>query len=150
MDETGLATNEAERYGYAPQGQRCYGYRSGIKGKRIGIIGAVCENKPIAPFVFEGGCDKFLFEGWLRQCLLPQLKAGSVLIMDNASWHKGADIEELVEEAGCRILYQAPYSPEDNEAEHLWANLKNYVRPKMTYYYSIHDAIDHFFQKLTL
>jgi len=104
------------------------------------------QNKIIAPMTFEGSCDRSVFETWLKQVLIPELPTGSVLIMDNASFHKGGNIPEIVEMAGCSILYLAPYSPEDNPIEHYWPRIKNAARKNAEYYYNFHDAIDQAFR----
>jgi len=95
---------------------------------------------------YEGSCNAELFEGWLAHVLLPKLEPGCVIIMDNAKWHKTIEVEQLIHDAGCEILFLAPYSPEDNPIEHSWANLKNYIRPKMAYYHNVSDAIDLYFR----
>ena len=69
------------------------------------------QNTIIAAMTFEGSCDRFVFEAWLKQVLIPEIPTGSVLIMDNASFHKGGNISEIVAMAACSILYLAPYSP---------------------------------------
>lgn len=85
---------------------------------------------------------------WLKDFLLPSVAKGSVLVMDNASWHKGGDVEKIVKDAGCRILYLAPYSPEDNPIEHWWAKIKNSIRKTMSDFLDPHNAIDHAFRLL--
>ena len=54
---------------------------------------------------FEGACNRRLFEEWLKKMLLPQLKPNQILILDNATFHKGETIRQLVESAGCELLY---------------------------------------------
>ena len=63
---------------------------------------------------FEGACNRSLFEEWLKKMLLPQLKPNQILILDNATFHKGETIRQLVESAGCELLYLPPYSPDFN------------------------------------
>jgi len=77
---------------------------------------------------FEGTCDTSLFNAWLKQVLIPNLIAGQVLILDNASFHKSIESQKLVEAAGCRILFLPPYSPDLNPIEKYWANMKTKVR----------------------
>ena len=54
---------------------------------------------------------------WLETSLVPTLITGQVIVMDNATFHKGGRIEELIQKAGCRLLYLPPYSPELNRIE---------------------------------
>ena len=77
---------------------------------------------------FEGTCDTILFNTWLEKVLIPNLKPGQVLILDNASFHKSKKSKELVEKAGCKMLFLPPYSPDLNPIEKCWANMKNRMR----------------------
>lgn len=65
---------------------------------------------------------------WLKSHLLQHLKPGMVVIMDNAPWHKGNDLKNLIESTGARLIKLPPYSPDLNPIEHAWANLKHYVK----------------------
>lgn len=60
--------------------------------------------------------------------MIPELQPGQVVIMDNATFHKGGRIQELIESAGCRLLYLPPYSPDLNRIEKCWAWLKSRIR----------------------
>ena len=75
----------------------------------------------VAPLTFLGSCNRGVVERWLEEVLLPHLKPGMVLVMDNASFHKGGRIRELVEAAGCQLLYLPPYSPDLNPIEQCWS-----------------------------
>ena len=68
------------------------------------MIAALCEQKLFAPFTIEGACNRTVFETWVETCLVPNLRVGQVVVMDNATFHKGGNIQKLIEEAGCRIL----------------------------------------------
>lgn len=105
------------------------------------------EGKLLAPLTFEGSCNKDLFEAWLKNCLLPLLEPGDIIIIDNASFHKadatprlrkaqgnahqaGESIKELVEGVGCEIWYLPPYSPDMNKIENWWAVLKTWMKQR--------------------
>ncbi len=77
---------------------------------RVNMIAALCNQNLIAAFTVEGACNRTVFETWLSTCLLPTLVPGQVVVMDNATFHKGGRIEQLIEEAGCQVLYLPPYS----------------------------------------
>jgi transposase len=81
------------------------------------MIAALCNQNLIAPFTVEGACNRMVFETWLESCLLPLLEAGQVVVMDNATFHKGGRIEQLIQDAGCQLLYLPPYSPDLNKIE---------------------------------
>ena len=78
--------------------------------------------------LFEGTCNTLLFNDWLEQMLLPDLWVGSVIVMDNATFHKSQKTIDLIWEAGCTPLFLSPYSPDLNPIEKLWANLKRQWR----------------------
>ncbi len=73
-------------------------------------VSALKEGQLFSPLTFEGCCNRDLFEAWLKKCLIPQLQPGDIIIIDNASFHKGEHIREIIEEAGCEIWYLRSYS----------------------------------------
>lgn len=84
----------------------------GDRTQRVSMIAALRANEMIAPMTFEGYCNRHVFETWLEKLLLPMLKRGTTIILDNASFHKSQGITEMVEAAGCDLLYLPAYSPE--------------------------------------
>ena len=114
------------RRGYAPRGQRCYGTHDwGAKG-RTNVIGALCAGLLLTFSLFSSSINTIVFTSWLMQDLLPKLP--SVLIMDNASFHKGILMQKAIAEAGHILLYRPPYSPDLNPIEHKWAQAKSIRR----------------------
>lgn len=124
MDETGFALGTHRSHGRAPRGQRVHGLQNACSRPRTSLIGAYCDNKLIAPMLFEGTCNSALFHDWLEQMLLPELVCGSVIVLDNAAFHTAKRTRRMVEEAGCELLFLPPYSPDLNPIEKLWGNLK--------------------------
>jgi hypothetical protein len=104
-------------YGWNERGQRFHALKSGRREGRVNMIAALCNQNLIAPFTVEGACNRMVFETWLESCLLPLLEAGQVVVMDNATFHKGGRIEQLIQDAGCQLLYLPPYSPDLNKIE---------------------------------
>ena len=78
--------------------------------------------------VVEGGTDGAVFEGYLRELLVPALREGDVMVMDNLSVHKSETVRELIEGAGAQVLYLPPYSPEYNPIEEAFSKIKNLIR----------------------
>lgn len=74
--------------------------------------------------------------------MIPALKPGQVVIMDNATFHKGGLIQELIESVGCRILYLPPYSPDLNRIEKCWAWLKSRIRHRLADSNSLRSVIE--------
>ena len=97
-------------YGWNQQEERFHALKSGRREGRVNMIAALCDQNLIAAFTVEGACNRIVFETWLENCLLPTLVPGQVVVMDNATFHKGGRIEQLIEEAGCKVLYLPPYS----------------------------------------
>lgn len=127
-DETGIDDNEVVRTGWAPRGERCRAKKRAERTKRFNIIAALNLNKLFAPFLFEGYSNAMTYETYIEKVLIPTLRSGMVLVIDNASFHKSKTIIKLVESVGCRVLFLPPYSPEFNPIEHVWAHVKNAIR----------------------
>jgi DDE superfamily endonuclease len=72
------------------------------------MIAAYCNHQLIAPFTVEGACNRTVFETWIETwietCLIKLLQPGQWLVIDNATFHKGGRIEELLEQVGCKLL----------------------------------------------
>jgi transposase len=119
-----------DQYDYAwnQRGQRFHALKSGRREGRVNMIAALCNQNIIAPFTVEGACNRTVFETWLETFLVPVLTTGQVVVMDNATFHKGGRIEELIQNAGCKVLYLPPYSPDLNKIEKCWSWLKSRIR----------------------
>jgi len=110
-------------YGWNQKGQRFHALKSGRREGRVNMIAALCNQNLMAPFTIEGACNRTVFETWLETCLLPTLVTGQVVVMDNATFHKGGRIEQLIQNAGCTLLYLPPYSPDLNKIERCWSQV---------------------------
>ena len=99
----------------------------------------------MAPFCYTGTCDTTLFNLWLRDFLIDELKPGQVIIMDNATFHKSKQTQEMIEKAGCQLLFLPPYSPDLNPIETFWANFKKKVLNSLSCFSSLADTIDQTF-----
>jgi transposase len=94
---------------------------------------------------YKGTCNAHLFEKWIEKILLPDLKKGQVIIMDNATFHKSKRTKKLIEEAGCQLLFLPPYSPDFNPIEQFWAWFKMQIREVIGSFSSLEEAINHVF-----
>ena len=124
------------------RGKIVLGEISGKRFARQSVISALFQGKFLAPMCFEGTCDTSLFNAWLKQALIPNLIPGQVLILDNASFHKSAESQKMVEDAGCKILFLPPYSPDLNPIEKYWANMKTKVRELLFKVKTFTEALD--------
>jgi len=141
-DEAGMDNREDYSYGYSPKGERVYALKSGRRSGRVNMIAGLCNQQLLAPFTIEGACNRTVFETWLETCLIPTLKPGQKLVIDNASFHKGGRIEELVKAVGCEVWYLPPYSPDLNKIERCWSWLKSRIRKCLNDFESLRDAME--------
>ena len=74
--------------------------------------------------LFNGSINSDVFYAWLTSTLLPNLQAGSVIVMDNASFHKRTDMIKAINDYNCILELLPPYSPDLNPIEHKWAQAK--------------------------
>jgi transposase len=129
------------------RGEKVIGNVSGKHFARTSIVAAKHGSEIIAPFAFNGSMNGDLFEGWLEHILVPafQNPAHSVLILDNASWHKKDAVYDLADEYGFKVIFLPPYSPDFNPIEKFWANVKRRLRLHIQEFSSFSDALAHAF-----
>jgi transposase len=130
LDESGFAVDMPRMHGYAQVGKRCYGSCNWHARGRINVIGASINMKLISIGLFDAHIDSDIFYQWTVECLLPELRQNSVIVLDNAAFHKRRDIQLAIIRAGHRLLYLPPYSPDLNEIEQKWAQAKS-IRRKL-------------------
>ena len=87
VDESGIETYLYREYGYALRGQQVFGRVRGRKYQRCGIVAALSDGRILAPFQYDGTMDSSLFEFWFSNHLIPSPEQGTVIVMDNASFH---------------------------------------------------------------
>lgn len=148
LDESGIDEFLQRDYARAPRGKQVISEVYGRKYGRISVIAAWLPHtkEMVAPYVFQGYTDSERFNGWLKKCLLPELKKGQVVIMDNAAFHKSSITKQLIESVGCRLIYQPAYSPDLNPIEKQWAILKRKFRKHKHLFDTFDAAIDHAFR----
>lgn len=129
-------------YGYSRAGERFYDLKSGGRKGRINMIAGYRDGQIIAPFTIEGACNRTVFETWLETCLIPMLQPDEWVIVDNATFHRGGRIAQLIEDAGCQLIYLPPYSPDLNRIEKCWATLKSRVRKLLSTSDNLRDAME--------
>ena len=141
VDECGIDTYLYREYGYAPHGQKVFDQISGRKYKRCGIVAARMANQILAPFQYSGTMDSTLFECWFSEQLLPALEKNTVIVMDNASFHSKKRLISVAQNAGCKLIFLPPYSPELNPIEKFWAWIKRFLRKILSSAASFDDAL---------
>jgi transposase len=145
LDESGVDEALHRPYARAPRGTKVLGEISGAKTQRSSLIAALNASHLLAPMRFEGYCDTAVFNAWLEQALLPELRPGQTVLMDNASVHKSPTTKTLIENQGCLLKYLPTYSPDLNPIEPQWAILKARLRKHRRPHQSLGKAIDNIF-----
>lgn len=124
LDESGFAHDMPRTHGYSLKGNRCFGVHNwGAKG-RTNVIGALLGTVLLTISLFETTINTVIFDAWVIEDLVPKLPPQSVVIMDNAAFHKGETMKNALQQAGHTLLYLPPYSPDLNPIEKKWAQAK--------------------------
>src|SRR3712207_5460303 len=117
-------------YARAPRGQRAQATKPVNRGGHVTMLGALgCEGL-VAAMTVEGFTDGEVFLAFLREALVPQLRPGQRLIMDNLKAHKVAGVAEACAAAGVRLLYLPPSSPDLSPIAEWWSKVKAILRAK--------------------
>jgi transposase len=128
IDETWASTNMARRHGRAPRGQRLRASVPHGHWKTTTFVAGLRLTGITAPFVLDGAVNRHAFETYVAKVLVPELRLGDVVVMDNLSSHKGPRVRKLIEAAGASLRYLPPYSPDFNPIENAFAKLKALLR----------------------
>lgn len=123
-DESGFACDMPRTHGVSKVGTRCYGLRNFGQKKRTNVIGALCRGSLLAISLFQCNIDSAAFSAWVAQDLIPSLPDNSVVVLDNASFHKQSFLQPLLKKHSHDLLFLPPYSPHLNPIEHKWAQAK--------------------------
>jgi transposase len=115
-------------YGRAPSGVRVDGPVPHGHWKLVTLIAAVRLDGVGACLAFDGATDTAAFETYIGGCLAPTLRPDDIVILDNLSCHKTAEVRRLIESVGAEVRYLPAYSPDLNPIEQLFSKLKAYLR----------------------
>ena len=135
---------------FGSRSERVYDKIKGRRERRTSLISGLKNRKLLAPMRFEGYTNTDLFNCWLKKSLLPRLEMGDTIILDNASFHKSPETRRLIEEAGCKLIYLPPYSPDLNPIEKIWSRLKKIIQYARQTFDDISSSIDYAFNVLSL
>ena len=128
IDETWTATNMARTHGRCVRGERLrmavpHGHR-----KTTTLVAGLRLDGMVAPMVLDGPINGDWFEAYVAQVLLPTLRSGDTVVMDNLSSHKRASIKAMIEASGAMLRFLPPYSPDFNPIEMAFSKLKALLR----------------------
>ena len=115
-------------YGYAVEGQRCYGPSGWHTKGRTNVIGALIGKLLLTIGLFKSNVNADIFYQWMVQDLLLKLPKESIVVMDNATFHKRSDIASAISAAGHTLDFLPAYSPDLNPIEKKWAHVKSFRR----------------------
>lgn len=128
IDETGASTKMARRYGRAPRGERCRASVPHGHWKTTTFVGALRLEGMTAPMLLDGAMHGAAFLAYVEQVLVPTLKPGDIVVMDNLPAHKPARVRQAIEAVGAELLFLPPYSPDFNPIEMAFSKLKAFLK----------------------
>jgi transposase len=128
IDETWASTNMARTRGRAPRGERLRAAIPHGHWKTTTFVAGLRNSGMVAPMVLDGPINGLAFQAYVDHVLIPDLRPGDVVVMDNLSSHKRPGIRAAIEATGASLLYLPPYSPDFNPIENAFAKLKAMLR----------------------
>ena len=128
VDEMGTNTSLHPLYAWSPRGERASCSVPRNRGPNTTLLASMTAEGMGPCLAVEGSTTRLLFEAYIEKVLLPSLRRGQVVVMDNLSAHKGERLRELVESAGCELLYLPPYSPDFSPIEEAFSKVKGILR----------------------
>ena len=128
LDESGTHLGMTRLYARAAPGQRIVEATPGYSGPHYTVVAMLGWKEVTAPWILEGAMDRVAFEAYVRSQLLPTLRRGDIVVMDNLSAHTGETIRQLIEARGARLQFLPPYSSDFNPIELCWSKIKTALR----------------------
>jgi putative transposase len=128
IDETWTKTNMAPLRGWAPLGRRLVAKIPHGRWKTTTFVAALRHDRIEAPWLVDGPIDGESFRDYVENILVPTLRPGDIVIVDNLSSHKGKVVRALIRAAGAKLFFLPKYSPDLNPIEQLFAKLKHLLR----------------------
>jgi len=132
VDESGFRLGSPPRYGWAPRGKDAPGKTICGKWKQMTLLGAISLDGFRGCMTIDTGTSVDVFLAFIQQVLVPQLRPGDIVVLDNLAAHKNHAVQEAIRSAGASIAFLPPYSPEFNPIEKAWAKLKDCLRRSAT------------------
>jgi transposase len=146
VDEAGVQQEMKRTHGRAKRGVKLYVETSGKRYKKINTIAGYCNGGVLGQTTYIWSTDMDWFCLWFEFVLIPLLVAGSVIVLDNARFHSKKYLPIIAQAYGHNILWLPKYSPDKNPIEHVWANMKKWLRNFSKNYTSIRLAFSAHFQ----
>ena len=128
IDETWAKTNMAPLRGWAPRGSRLIGKAPGGRWETTTFLAALRHDRIDAPWLIDGPIDGESFRTYVEQILVPVLRPGDIVVIDNLGSHKGRAVRHAIKSAGAKLFFLPKYSPDLNPIEQVFAKLKQLLR----------------------
>jgi putative transposase len=128
IDETWTKTNMAPLRGWAPLGKRLKTKVPHGHWKTMTFLAALRHDRIDAPWVLDGPINGESFRTYVEKVLVPSLKPGELVVMDNLGSHKGKAVRQAIRSAGAKLFFLPKYSPDLNPIEQVFAKLKHLLR----------------------
>lgn len=128
IDETSVNTNMTRPWGRGPRGERVIGRVPFAAWKTLTFVAALRCDRMTAPMMIKGAVNGEAFLAYIEQCLVPTLKRGDIVVMDNVPSHKVEGVQEAIEAAGASLRYLPPYSPDLNPIKTAYSAFKTFLR----------------------
>ena len=128
IDETWAKTNMTRTHGRAPRGKRLVAKAPHGRWRTLTFLAALRHDRIDAPCVIDGPINGESFRAYVEQILVPVLKPGDIVIIDNLGSHKGKAVRQAIRSVGAKLLFLPPYSPDLNPIEQCFAKLKTLLR----------------------
>ena len=128
LDECGVTTDLLRRYGRSPRGERLHDHTPCSHWETQTVIAALQLDGLTAPAVFDGPIDNASFLAYVEQVLVPTLRRGDVVVLDNLAVHKQPEVRAAIEAVGGHLRVLPPYSPDFNPIEQAFAKVKAFLR----------------------
>jgi transposase len=128
IDEAGAKTNMTRLRGRSPQGQRVHDETPGGHWSTTTMISSIRLDGTTAAMTIEGATTSEVFRAYVEHILVPTLRPGDIVVLDNLSPHKDKPAIALIEQAGAEVRFLPPYSPDFNPIEKMWSKVKALLR----------------------
>ena len=128
IDESAAKTNMTRLYGRAKAGQRLVDAAPAGHWCATTMISSIRCDGSTACMVVDGATNQEVFRAYVKQILLPTLRTGDVVVLDNLSAHKDSQAIARIESVGATVIFLPPYSPDFNPIEKMWSKIKSILR----------------------
>jgi len=145
IDESGVSQFCYRAYGRALRGERVHGFVPGRKFARVNVVAGYCDGRILGEYCYTGSTTAVKFETWFCDFLLPETCPGDAVFLDNASFHNKKRLRMYARVYKVTVIFLPPYSPDYNPIEHVWANMKRFLRNSKQQFHSIQSAIYWYF-----